>query len=98
METRPGGHGAAIAVKVTPRAKRTAVLGVLADGTLKIAVAAPPEDGRANAALLRFLAQSLGLRESQLEIVVGHGARRKLIAVTGLSPAEVEARLLKTGR
>ncbi len=95
METRPGGHGAAIAIKVTPRSKRTAVLGVMADGTIKISVAAPPEDGKANAALLRFLAQQLGVRESQLEIVAGHGAPRKLVAVTGLSPADVEARLTK---
>ncbi len=94
MDVRPGGHGAAITVKVTPRSKRTAVLGTLADGSIKIAVAAPPEDGKANAALLRFLAQTLGIRESQLEIVSGHGSPRKLIAVTGLSPSEVEARLL----
>ena len=81
METRPGGHGAAITIKVTPRSKRTAVLGVMADGTIKISVAAPPEDGKANAALLRFLAQKLGVRESQLEIVAGllkSDANRKL--------------------
>ena len=93
MQVKPGGSGAALTVKITPRAKCTVVLGVLDDGTLKIAVAAPPEDGKANAALVRFLAQTLGVRESQIEIIVGHGAPRKIIAVTGLSPAEVEARL-----
>ena len=94
MDVRPGGHGAAITVKVTPRSKRTAVLGTLADGSIKIAVAAPPEDGKANAALLRFLAQTLNIREGQLEIVAGHGSPRKLIAIAGLSPADVEARLV----
>jgi uncharacterized protein (TIGR00251 family) len=94
MDIRPGGHGAALNIKVTARAKRTAVLGTLDDGTIKIAVAAPPEDGKANAALLRFLAQSLGIRESQIEILSGHGSPRKLIVVTGISPSDVEARLL----
>ncbi len=94
MDVRPGGHGAAITVKVTPRSKRTAVLGTLADGSIKISVAAPPEDGKANAALLRFLAQTLNIREGQLEIVAGHGSPRKLIAISGISPADVEARLV----
>ena len=80
-------------VKVVPGASRDAIAGLLGD-RLKIRVAAPPEDGKANAALLRFLAQKLGVRESQLEIVAGHGAPRKLVAVTGLSPADVEARLV----
>lgn len=93
MDVKPGGHGAAITVKVTPRSKRTAVLGTLADGSIKIAVAAPPEDGKANAALVRFLAETLSVRESQIEIVAGHGSPRKLIAISGITPADVEARL-----
>ncbi|HRF49546.1 MAG TPA: DUF167 domain-containing protein [Anaerolineales bacterium] len=96
MEIRPGGQGAALLVKITPRAKRTAVIGRLDDGSLKIAVAAPPEDGKANAALIRFLALTLGVREAHIEIVSGHGAPRKLIAITGLTPAEVERRLVPT--
>jgi uncharacterized protein (TIGR00251 family) len=85
--------GAAITVKVTPRSKRTEVLGVMDDGTLKISVAAAPEEGKANSALVEFLAERLGLKTSQVEIVAGLSSERKLISLVGVSPADVDAKL-----
>ncbi|MGQ0603242.1 MAG: DUF167 domain-containing protein [Anaerolineales bacterium] len=85
--------GAAITVKVTPKAKKNAVAGIMADGTVKVQVTAPPEEGRANAAVTEVLASALGLNASQIEIVAGHSSERKLISLIGIAPAEVEAKL-----
>lgn len=84
-------RGAAITVKVTPRAKRTAVAGVMDDGTLKIKIAAPPVDGAANKALIEFLAEVLGLPRSQVDIVAGETSERKLVSLVGISPEQVDS-------
>jgi uncharacterized protein (TIGR00251 family) len=84
-------RGAAITVKVTPRARKTAVAGVMDDGTIKIKVAAPPVDGAANKALIEFLAEVLGLPPRQIDIVAGETAERKLISLVGISPEDVDA-------
>lgn len=85
--------GAAITVKVTPKAKANKVQGVMDDGTIKIQVTAPPEEGKANAALTDFLAEKLGLKANQIEIVAGLSSERKLISLIGITPDEVDARL-----
>jgi uncharacterized protein (TIGR00251 family) len=84
-------RGAAITVKVTPRARKTAVAGVMDDGTIKIKVAAPPVDGAANKALVEFLAEALGLPPKQIDIVAGATSERKLISLVGISPEDVDA-------
>lgn len=84
-------RGAAIAVKVMPRARKTEVAGVMEDGTIKIRVAAPPVDGAANKALVVFLATALNVSSSQIDIVAGETSERKLISVVGISPQEVDA-------
>jgi len=63
------------------------------DGALKVRVKAPAVDGRANEALIKFLADKLGISRSAVEIVAGRTSRRKVIRVKGLSTAETEARL-----
>ena len=91
-------QGAAITVKVQPRARKTEVAGLMADGTIKIRVAAPPVEGAANKALIEFLAQALSLPKSQIDIVAGASSERKLISLIGISPEAVDAifqRLLK---
>lgn len=85
--------GAAITVKVTPRAKKTEVQGVMEDGTVRIRVAAAPEEGAANRALIEFLADRLEIKPNQVEIVAGLSSERKLISLIGVSPAQVEAAL-----
>jgi uncharacterized protein (TIGR00251 family) len=84
-------QGAAITVKVMPRARKTEVAGLMADGTIKIRVAAPPVDGAANQALVEFLAQALGLPKGQIEIIAGAASERKLISLVGISPEAVDA-------
>jgi uncharacterized protein len=91
-------QGAAITVKVQPRARKTGVAGVMADGTIKMRVAAPPAGGAANKVLIEFLAQAMGLPKNQIDIIAGETSERKLISLVGISPAAVDAvfqRLLK---
>lgn len=86
--------GAAITVKVSPKAKTNKIAGVLDDGTLKVQVTAPPEAGKANAALVTLLAKTFGLQPEQVEIIAGHSSERKLVSLVGISPAEVDAKAL----
>jgi hypothetical protein len=88
--------GSAITVKVTPKSKANKVQGVMDDGTIKIHITAPPEDGKANEMLMEFLAEKLGLKANQIEIVAGLSSERKLISLIGISPDEVDARLKPT--
>lgn len=87
---RPAPGGVDLLVLVVPRASRTRAVGVH-DGRLKIQLAAPPTDGQANAALLDYLADSLGVRKSQLELVEGQASRRKVVRAREVDAAAVEA-------
>lgn len=69
-------------VRVRASAPRTKVLEILADQSVKITVAAPPEGGKANAELLAFLAKEFGVQKQQVELVSGQTSRTKLIRVT----------------
>jgi uncharacterized protein (TIGR00251 family) len=80
-------------VRVVPRASRNEIVGIHGDA-LKIRLTAPPVEGRANEALISFLAKRLGVRKRQVEIVAGATSRRKMIRVSGLSGQEVEERVL----
>jgi uncharacterized protein (TIGR00251 family) len=81
-----------IQLRVSPGARRTAVVGRYGDGW-KVRVAAPPQGGRANAALLRHLAGLLDVPAERLRVVAGAGGRDKLIEIDGLVQAAV-ARVL----
>jgi len=76
-----GRKGAALAVRVTPRASKNEIVAVLSDGTVKVHLTAPPVEGKANAALLKFLAKVLDVPLKRLEVVAGAGGRDKLISV-----------------
>jgi len=76
--------GVTFAIKVQPRARRNAVVGELG-GAVKIALTAPPVDGRANQACIEFLAELLSLPRSAIEIVAGQSSRTKVIRVAGIS-------------
>ena len=79
-------------VVAKPRAKKSKVVGERGDA-VEIALAAPPVDGAANEELVRFVAKVLGVRRRDIELVRGETARDKLLSVTGLTVAEIEARL-----
>lgn len=84
---------ARLAVRVQPGAHRAGLVGWMADGSLRLAVSAPPEGGRANAAVEELLGAALGLPRRQVTVVRGHRTRAKLIEVQGLDEAEARRRL-----
>jgi uncharacterized protein len=90
---RDGSGGAVLELLVQPRASRTRVVGEH-DGRLKIQLAAPPVEGEANAALLAFLADALGLRRADLALLAGESGRRKRVRAAGVAAAEAAAKLL----
>lgn len=81
----PRADGLMLDVLVAPRASRNRILGVH-DDRLKIQLTAPPVDGQANDALVRFLADVLGIAKAQVEIVGGPANKRKTVRLTGLAP------------
>lgn len=85
-------EGLLLPVRAQPGARREGVLGER-NGALKVAVRAPPEDGRANLALVELLREILGLKRAQLELLSGAASRDKQFLVRGLTKAELEARL-----
>jgi uncharacterized protein len=82
-----GRAGVDLAVRVAPKAAQDRVLGLSPEAgggaSLKLAIHAPPEDGRANAALLRLLAVHFGLRKGDLTLKAGAASRRKLVHIAG---------------
>ena len=76
------------AVHVVPRASRNQIVGV-EGGALKIKLTAPPVEGAANAALIQFVAEWLGVRRSAVSIVSGDKARNKLVRVNGVTQKQV---------
>ena len=81
-----------LAVWVTPGAPRSEVAGV-ADGRLRLRLAAPAHEGRANAELIRLVAQTLGVPRRQVELATGASGRRKLLRVHGVTLDEARRRL-----
>ena len=79
-----GKVGSALAVRLTPKASRDAVVGILEDGTVKVHVTAPPNEGQDNAALIALLAEVLDVPTGNLAIVAGEEGRDKLMSVLGM--------------
>lgn len=85
--------GCTLSVRVHPGARKNGVTGVHADA-LKIALTAPPVDGKANEALVAFLAETMRLPRARVSLVAGATSRAKIVRITGKSAAEVAAALL----
>jgi len=84
--------GVMLRVRVTPRGGRDALVG-WQDGLLRVRLAAPPVEGRANEALIRFLAKTLGLPPRDVRLVGGETSREKRLAIDGIGAEELHARL-----
>jgi len=81
-----------ISIRVQPRASRNAVVGWTGD-SLNIRLMAPPVEGAANTACLKFLADLIDLPQSHIEILKGAHSRDKVLRITGLTQNEIRARL-----
>jgi uncharacterized protein (TIGR00251 family) len=89
---RPSDQTAVLIVKVTPRSSQDRIVSY-ANGVLTVKLTAPPVEGAANAALVKLLAKSLGVRRSQVRIKSGEASREKRIAFDGLTDVELRRRL-----
>jgi uncharacterized protein (TIGR00251 family) len=81
-----------VRLRISPGSRKTELAGRHGDGW-KVRVSAPPEDGRANDAVLELLAKRLGLPRRALSIVSGHKARDKVVEMSGIDAQEAERKL-----
>ena len=82
-------EAAALSVRIQPRASKNEIT-KMENGGLKIRLIAPPVDGAANDALVRFLAEMLSVPRSRIEIVSGKTSRDKIVRISGVSKADAE--------
>lgn len=92
IPVRDTAAGATFYIKVHSRAKKNAITGEVGD-TLKVAVTAPPVEGRANEACIALLAEVLNVPRSSVTIAAGENSRSKIIRVRALSAAQIEEKL-----
>ena len=83
-------NGIVFTVRVLPRASHPGFAD-FQKGVVKVRIAAPPVDGRANEACIQLLAQALGVKKAQVAILSGHTGRTKTVAVAGVSPEYLQA-------
>lgn len=76
-----------LSVRIQPRASKNEVV-AMENGGIKIRLTAPPVDGAANEALVKFLSHLFSVAKSQVEIVSGHTSREKIVRVTGVSESD----------
>jgi len=89
-----GKKGAALAIRVTPRARRNEIVEILSDGTVRIRLTASPIEDKANQALLKFLADILAVTSSRIEIVAGETGRDKLVSILDMEAEDVHRIIL----
>jgi uncharacterized protein (TIGR00251 family) len=90
-----GKKGSALAVRVTPRASRNEIVEILSDGTVKIRLTSPPVEGKANEALVAFLAEILEVPPSHIDIVAGTTGRDKLVSILDMDASAVQQKILQ---
>jgi uncharacterized protein (TIGR00251 family) len=93
LDIRPRVDGVTLPVRAQPGARKSRIVGVH-DGALKVAVTAPPEDGRANQALTEFLSETLGVKSDRIRLIRGNASRRKVFDIDGLTVESLRAALL----
>ncbi len=90
-----GKKGAAIAVRVTPRATKNQIIGALSDGTIKIHIAAVPTESQANEELIEFLSDILGVPKDRIEVVAGDTGRDKLVSVLDIDSETLHKKIVE---
>lgn len=101
MSSRPfhmhdGKTGAAIAVRITPRASKNAIVEIMNDGTVKVHLTVSGDDKKMNQALTEFLSSVLDLPPSNLEVIAGMSGNDKLVSILNLDARDVQARILNS--
>jgi uncharacterized protein (TIGR00251 family) len=94
MNLHGGKMGSALAIRVTPRARKNEISEILSDGTIKIRLTAPPVEGKANEALVDFLSEILDTSSSNIEIIAGASSRNKLVSVLNMDSETTNEKIL----
>ena len=89
-------RGEALAVRVLPRSRKNEVVGLQSDGRLRIRLKAVPESGKANQALIEFLAEVVLVPPSSIHIISGATSQNKLVLFDGLDAQAVIIRIIET--
>jgi len=84
------GNGVIFHIHVVPKSAKNECAGIQGDA-IKLKITAPPVEGQANDACIRFLSDMLGVRRSQVTIISGHKSRKKTVAVEGRGKKDIEA-------
>lgn len=90
-----GKSGAALGIRVTPRASRDEIAEILHDGTIRIRLNSAPAEKEINVALSRFLASILGVPEDRIEVVAGHNGRDKLVSIIDVDAETVHKKVIQ---
>jgi len=94
---KAGPDAAVLSVRIQPRASKRGI-SRMEDGSLKIRLTAPPVDGAANDALIKYLAETFSVPRSQVEILSGHTGRQKIIRISGIGQQDAEGMLYSSGK
>jgi uncharacterized protein YggU (UPF0235/DUF167 family) len=89
-----GRAGAALAVRVTPRASRNEITEIMPDGTIKVRLVSPMSEGEGNKALTQFLSEVLGVPATKIDIIAGLSGNDKLLSVLDINTDEAHQRIL----
>jgi uncharacterized protein (TIGR00251 family) len=90
-----GNAGVVLAFRVTPRARRDEIVEILSDQTIKVRLTAPPVEGKANQALIRFLAKLFEVNKSKIEIIAGETGRDKLVSILDIDSRQAQSIIQK---
>jgi len=88
-----GSNNTKLKIRVTTRAKRDEVYTILEDGTIKVRLTAPPVEGKANEALIKYFSGILEIPRSRIEILSGLKSRNKLVSIQGMDSVEIYNKL-----
>jgi uncharacterized protein (TIGR00251 family) len=95
VRVHAGKKGAVLTLRVIPRARKNEIVEILSNGVIKIHLTAPPVEGKANEALLKFLARILDIPVSNIEIVSGSRGRDKVISVSNMDVQMLHQKITK---
>jgi uncharacterized protein len=90
---RPAKDGVYIQLRISPGAKYTAIKGLYGENAIKLSIAAPPTQGKANLEVEHYLARLMAVSASNVAVVKGSSSRDKLVFVCGVEPDQIRARL-----
>jgi uncharacterized protein len=87
--------GAALAVRITPRARKNEIAGIQEDGTVRVRLTASATEEKCNPALISFLAEILDVPSESIEIVAGRTGKDKLVSILNLDTVSVHRKILE---